>query len=78
MQHFEVREIEAMLKVAKQQVLPWLRPLTSNLISPGGSLRLTLTGHSDSVTAVAITPDGKRVISASDDRREAKFLGLTH
>ncbi|MFN6535013.1 MAG: hypothetical protein RM021_001390 [Nostoc sp. EkiNYC01] len=69
MQHFAVPEIQAMLKVAKQQqVLPWLRPLTSNLISPGGSLRLTLTGHSDSVTAVALTPDGKRVISASDDK----------
>lgn len=67
MQHFEVREIQVMLKVAKQQVLPWLRPLTSNLISPGGSLRLTFTGHSRSVNAVAITPDGKRVISASYD-----------
>ncbi|MEH2184656.1 MAG: hypothetical protein V7K64_00540, partial [Nostoc sp.] len=68
MQHFAVPEIQAMLEVAKQQVLPWLRPLTSNLISPGGSLLLTLTGHSDRVTAVALTPDGKRVISASNDR----------
>ncbi|MEH1823295.1 MAG: hypothetical protein V7L31_30185, partial [Nostoc sp.] len=69
MQHFVVPEIQAMLEVAKQQqVLPWLRPLTSNLISPGGSLLLTLTGHSGSVTAVAVTPDGKRVISASTDK----------
>ncbi|KAB8331286.1 hypothetical protein SD80_026025, partial [Scytonema tolypothrichoides VB-61278] len=28
---------------------------------------LTLNGHSDSVRAVIVTPDGKRVISASDD-----------
>ena len=67
MQHFAVLEIQAMLEVAKQQVLPWLRPLTSNLISPGGSLLLTLTGHSDWVNAVALTPDGKKVISASSD-----------
>ncbi|MEH2112524.1 hypothetical protein [Nostoc sp.] len=68
MQHFAVPEIQGMLEVAKQQqVLPWLRPLTSNLISPGGSLRLTLRGHSRSVNAVALTRDGKQVISGSDD-----------
>ncbi|MEH2291630.1 MAG: hypothetical protein V7K31_00480, partial [Nostoc sp.] len=69
MQHFTLPKIQAMLKVAKQQqVLPWFRPLIFNLISPGGSLLLTLSGHSDRVTAVALTPDGKQVISASDDR----------
>nr|MDZ8234387.1 hypothetical protein [Nostoc sp. ChiQUE02] len=68
MQHFDVPEIQVMLKVAKQQVLPWFCPLTSNLISPGGSLLLTLTGHNSWVTAIAVTPDGKRVISASDDK----------
>ncbi|MEH2422774.1 MAG: hypothetical protein V7K48_18205 [Nostoc sp.] len=67
MQHFAVPEIQAMLKVAKQQVLPWFCPLTSNLISPGGSLLFTLTGHSDSVNAVTLPPDGKQVISASRD-----------
>ncbi|WP_292799591.1 WD40 repeat domain-containing protein [Nostoc sp. NMS7] len=44
-----------------------MRPLTSNLISPGGSLLLTLAGHSNWVNAVALTPDGKQVISASLD-----------
>ncbi|PHM08873.1 hypothetical protein CK516_18190, partial [Nostoc sp. 'Peltigera malacea cyanobiont' DB3992] len=69
MQHFAVPEIQTMLEVAKQQqVLPWLRPLTSNLISPGGSLLLTLAGHSDWVNAIVLTLDGKRVISASDDK----------
>ncbi|MFS0516487.1 WD40 repeat domain-containing protein, partial [Nostoc sp. UIC 10607] len=28
----------------------------------------TFNGHSYSVTAVALTPDGKRVISASNDK----------
>jgi WD40 repeat protein len=32
-----------------------------------GAERFTLRGHSDSVQAVAITPDGKQVVSASDD-----------
>ncbi|MEH2254209.1 hypothetical protein [Nostoc sp.] len=69
MQHFVVLKIQGMLEVAKQQqVLPWLRPLTSNLISPGGSLRLTLTGHSDRINVVALTADGKQVISASSDK----------
>ncbi|MEH1851558.1 MAG: hypothetical protein V7L11_07690, partial [Nostoc sp.] len=69
MQHFTLPEIQTLLEVAKQQqVLPWLRPLTSNLISPGGSLLFTLTGHSGWITAVALTIDGKQVISVSSDK----------
>ncbi|MEH2007264.1 hypothetical protein [Nostoc sp.] len=60
MQHFAVPEIQVMLKVAKQQVLPWFCPLTSNLIPPGGSLLFTFTGHSKSVNALAVTPNGKQ------------------
>jgi WD40 repeat protein len=33
-----------------------------------GAEERTLTGHSDGVTAVAVTPDGRRAISASYDR----------
>jgi WD40 repeat protein len=33
----------------------------------GGELR-TLQGHSDSVHGVAVSPDGRRAVSASDDR----------
>jgi WD40 repeat protein len=33
-----------------------------------GQENLTLTGHSDEVNAVAVTPDGKRAVSASRDR----------
>jgi len=29
---------------------------------------MTLEGHTDSVSAVAYTPDGKQIISGSDDR----------
>jgi WD40 repeat protein len=35
-------------------------------LASGRELR-TLTGHSDAVNAVAVAPDGRRVVSASDD-----------
>jgi len=44
-----------------------LRPLTPRLNRPGGQLIRTLTGHSSSVISVAVTLDGKRVISGSSD-----------
>jgi WD40 repeat protein len=47
---------------------PWLRPLTPLLTSPGGALLFTLAGHTGRVRAVAITSDGRRAISASDDQ----------
>ncbi|MBD2778197.1 WD40 repeat domain-containing protein, partial [Iningainema tapete] len=66
---FSLPEIQALLAEAKQwQDYPWLQPLTPSLIPPGGRLLRTLAGHSASVTAVAVTTDGGRVISASDDR----------
>ncbi|MBW4498460.1 MAG: hypothetical protein KME57_02430 [Scytonema hyalinum WJT4-NPBG1] len=68
MQHFAMPEIQAMLEVAKQRkVSPWLRPLTPSLTPPGGRLLRTFKGHSDSVEAVAVTTDGKKVISGSYD-----------
>ncbi|MDC0840406.1 hypothetical protein POG23_22350, partial [Limnoraphis robusta] len=65
---FENPEIVALLEQAKQaQKKPWFCPLTTNFTPPGGPLIRTLTGHSDWVNAVAIAPDGKRAVSASDD-----------
>jgi WD40 repeat protein len=61
--------IQALLKqAAVRKVWPWLRPLKPSLTAPGGSLICTLEGHTDSVRAMAVTPDGCRVVSASDDR----------
>src|SRR5262249_23827192 len=45
----------------------WLRPSTASLTPPGGVLLRTLTGHAYSVNAVAVTPDGRRAVSASFD-----------
>ena len=44
----------------------WLRPLTA-MTPPGGPLLRTLQGHAWVVTAVAVTPDGRQAVSASED-----------
>ena len=61
--------IEVLLKqAAGGKAWPWFRPLNCSLTMPGGPLIRTLEGHMDRVRAVAVTPDGRRVVSASDDR----------
>jgi WD40 repeat protein len=60
--------IQALFKQIKQwDLTPWLRPLLPTLVAPGKLLRRILKGHSDRVTAVAVTPDGQRAVSASWD-----------
>ena len=46
----------------------WLRPLRPSLASAGGPLLRTLDGHAGPVTAVALTRDGTRAVSAGGDR----------
>jgi WD40 repeat protein len=46
----------------------WLRPLHAALHPPGTELVRTLAGHSSTVYGVAVTPDGKRAVSASWDK----------
>ena len=65
---FEMTDIQGLLEQAKQSKNSlWLRPLRANLERPGEGCLRTLSGHADSVFAVAIAPDGKRAISASWD-----------
>ncbi|MEG3860698.1 WD40 repeat domain-containing protein, partial [Microcoleus sp. herbarium12] len=65
---FEVPEIQGLLEQAKQwKDSPWLRALKANLERPGEGCLRTLIGHTRSVQAVAIAPDGKTAISASSD-----------
>jgi hypothetical protein len=65
---FEVPDIQKLLEAAKQwKEKPWLRPLTPSLTPPGGALLRTLTGHTNTVWAVALTPDGKTAETASWD-----------
>jgi WD40 repeat protein len=61
--------IQALLKqTSESKAWPWLRPLTPSLTAAGGHLIRTLEGHTSTVRAVAVTPDGCRAVSASDDR----------
>lgn len=45
----------------------WLCPQFPVLSQPGGSLRRILGSHRAPVTALAVTPDGKRILSGSED-----------
>jgi WD40 repeat protein len=66
--HEEVGAVRSLLaQVREQSAGPWLRPLTPSMALPGGPLLNTLTGHSDSVNAVAVTPDGHYIVSGSAD-----------
>jgi WD40 repeat protein len=46
---------------------PWLCPLTRALAAPRGPLERILLGHTGEVQAVAVTPDGARIVSAGFD-----------
>jgi WD40 repeat protein len=56
---------------------PWIRPARRLLTSPGGALIFTLAGHTGRVRSVALTPDGTRAISGSDDHT-LKIWDLRH
>ncbi|MCT7988971.1 NB-ARC domain-containing protein, partial [Laspinema olomoucense] len=60
--------IQLLTQAQQCQRKPWIRPLFPNLTAPGGPLIRTLTGHGNSVNAVAISRDGQRVVSGSLDK----------
>jgi WD40 repeat protein len=65
----QTRDIEAFVQQLKKDASDmWLRLLVPTLTPPGGSLLRTLHGHNHWVNAVAITPDGKQMVSAADDQ----------
>ena len=66
--YFDLPEIKNLLaQIATDQNIS-LYSLISSLTPPGGGrLIRTLEGHSNSVNALALTPDGKTVISGSSD-----------
>ncbi|MEG4329313.1 WD40 repeat domain-containing protein, partial [Microcoleus sp. herbarium5] len=66
---FAMPQIQGLLEQGKQSKdSVWLRPLRANLERPREGCLRTLTGHTDSVYAVDLAPDGKRAISASYDK----------
>jgi WD40 repeat protein len=67
--HFDLPEIKNLLAQIATDKNIGLYSLMGSLIPPGGGgLIRTLEGHSYSVEAIAVTPDGKTVISGSDDK----------
>ncbi|UCC65657.1 MAG: DUF4062 domain-containing protein, partial [Anaerolineae bacterium] len=65
----EAPDTQTMLEQAKEwRAAPWLRPLTSSLMPPGGPLIRTLQGHTSEVWAVAVTGDERWVVSGSADQ----------
>ncbi|MFM6280855.1 MAG: WD40 repeat domain-containing protein, partial [Dolichospermum sp.] len=63
--HFHTPEINNLLQqISTDQ---GLRCLTPSLTPPGSPLIRTLEGHTCSVITIAVTPDGKTVISGSND-----------
>jgi WD40 repeat protein len=69
LQEIDIQAIQELLTAAKQsKKYPWLRPLKSSLTSPVGNLVRTFTGHKDCVEHIALTLDGKFVISAARNK----------
>ncbi|MEG4583922.1 hypothetical protein QUA54_01555, partial [Microcoleus sp. MOSTC5] len=66
---FEAPDIQGLLEQGRQSKDSlWLRPLKANLERANEGALRTLVGHTQSVYAVAIAPDGKTAISASSDK----------
>ena len=62
-------------QVRRAQGSAWLRPLSADLAPPRGPLLLTLSGQASSVTAVAVTRDGKQAVSGSNDNTTMRGMG---
>jgi WD40 repeat protein len=65
---FQSSAIQGLLeKTRSVKLKAWLRPLTASLTPPGGPLLRTLVGHSGRVWAGAVTADGRRAVTTSED-----------
>jgi len=57
-----------LLQASRAQKGLWLRPLSACLSPPDAPYRTALAGHSWTVLSVAVTPDGRRVVSGAVDK----------
>lgn len=53
--------------IATEETGSWIRPLDSGISPPDRPLKMTMRGHREAVNDVALTPDGRQVLSASSD-----------
>lgn len=64
----ENSDIQIMLdRIKSTNDIPWLRPLTPMLTSPGGPLLQTFIGHTGGINSLAVSPDGKLAVSGGVD-----------
>ena len=68
--HLEAPEVRSLLDdvINSQRTISWFRPLLPSLVAPGGALLRTLRGHTDVVTALAMTPNSGQLVSGSYDK----------
>jgi WD40 repeat protein len=66
LEHARLGQLLAQVRADTRQ--PWLCPLTQTLTPAGGPLVRTFAGHTETVVAVAVLPDGKHALSASRDK----------
>ena len=67
--HRDLAAIQSFIdNVSRAAVRPWLRPLVPALRPAGMPLVHTLEGHTRLVDGVALTPDARRIVSASWDK----------
>lgn len=65
---YDLPAIQGLLAKAKQrQVKSWVRPRTTSLDPAGGVLRQTLSGHSNSITSIAVTKNNSIGLLGSCD-----------
>lgn len=65
---FKVSKIHTFLDQAREVVIDtWLRPLVPSLTPPGGQLLRTIEDLTDTATAITVTPDNKKIISATSN-----------
>lgn len=66
---FEAPQIRSLLQevVESRRGSRWLHPLSASL-TPPGPLIATLDGHKEAVNSLAVSPDSRRLLSASQDR----------
>ena len=63
--------------MASQKRTAWLRPKSPNLTAPGGNLIYTLSGHTDGVTNLLLTPDNRLITSCGYSDHTVKVWDLT-
>jgi len=59
--------VDLLTQVDRETIVAWLRLKTASLTPPAGSLLRILEGHTDSVSSVSLSPDGRRAVSGSRD-----------